>query len=550
MKPTPVCLLTLGLVSCAVDERDLDPAASAQALALEEAPPSAPAVKLVRHPEAIANRYIVVLKSGAARAGIDVDHTISRLATAHGAAVETRYAAALEGFAASMTDAAAQALADDPDVAWIEEDAVVHATAIQANATWGLDRVDQSALPLDTRFKYLNAGTGVTAYILDTGIRATHSEFTGRILPGFTSINDGQGTNDCQGHGTHVSGTVVGKVLGIAKSANVVPVRVLDCMGQGALSGIIAGLDWVAANRRLPAVANMSLGGPASAAEDTALRNVIAAGVTVVVAAGNETQDACLVSPAREPQAITVAASSNLDARASFSNFGTCVDVFAPGVDIVSASFNGDTLARTLSGTSMASPHVAGAVALYLAVNPTATPAGVAQALGAHATTGKITDLQGSPNRLLNTMFVDTTAPIATITSPAGGAMVSDSFMVSVDVADANLESVQLTIDGQAGETRTAAPFAFQVAGLALGPHTLLVTATDGAGQRTVASLQVTVSARPPAGTPGPGEQGEVTAGCSTGSGSGFAVALALALLVRRRRGEARRGAARRGEAR
>lgn len=548
MKPALACLLTLGLLSCAVDDRDADSPGLDPALdpALdrgldpvptpEGAAPGTPTTKLVRHPDAIANRYIVVLKTGARRAGIDVDHTIARLATAHGAAVETHYAAALQGFTASMTDGDARALAEDPDVAWVEEDAIVRTTAIQANATWGLDRVDQAALPLDTRFKYLNAGAGVTAYILDTGLRATHSEVVGRIQTGFTAINDGQGTNDCQGHGTHVAGTVVGKVLGIAKGANVVPVRVLDCTGQGALSGIIAGLDWVAANRRLPAVANMSLGGPASAAEDTAVRNVIAAGVTVVVAAGNDNRDACLQSPAREPQAITVAASTSADARAGFSNFGTCVDVFAPGVDILSASFSGDTLARTLSGTSQASPHVAGAVALYLAANPTATPASVAQKLVTHATTGKITDVQGSPNLMLNTMFVDTTAPVATIMSPANGATVADSFMVAAEVSDANLEAVQLVIDGQAGETRAAAPFAFQVSGLAVGPHTLVLTALDGAGQRTATSIQITVSARPPTATPGPDERGEVTAGCSTGGGSGFAVAFALGLLARRRR--------------
>jgi subtilisin family serine protease len=541
MKPALASLLVLGLAACAVDDRDprtaaLDPAPLFDEGPLDEAAPTVPPTKLVLRADAVPNRYIVVMKTGQRRAVRDLDSAIERLATTHTAEVQARYTAALEGFAASMSDADAAALAADPDVAWVEQDAVVHTTATQNAATWGIDRVDQPTLPLDTRFKYLNAGAGVTAYVLDTGLRATHQEFTGRVMPGFTAINDGQGTNDCHFHGTHVAGTIAGKVLGVAKEANVVPVRVLDCGGSGLTSGIIAGLDWVAANRRLPAVANMSLGGPASAAEDTAVRNVIAAGVPVVVSAGNDDVDACTQSPAREPQAITVAASSNIDARASFSNFGTCVDVFAPGVDITAASFAGDTLARIVSGTSQAAPHVAGAVALYLAANPTATPAAVAQALATHAHTGKITDPKGSPNLLVNTMFVDTTRPVAAIMSPASGATVAASFQVTADVDDTNLESVRLVIDGQVVETKAAGPFAFQVSGLARGAHTIAVNATDGAGLATTsATVQVTVSSQP-GQTPGPDGAGTVTAGCTAGGGSGLAVALALGLLAGRGR--------------
>jgi uncharacterized protein (TIGR03382 family) len=536
MKPAPASLLVLGLAACAVDP-DLETAT--RELAVDEGPTGAPTTKLVRQAGAVPNRYIVVMKSGSRRAQADLGSAIARLATAHAAEVQARYTTALEGFVAEMSEAAAEALAADPDVAWVEEDAVVHTTATQSNATWGIDRVDQVALPLDTRFKYLNTGAGVTAYVLDTGLRATHQEFTGRILPGFTAINDGQGTNDCQFHGTHVSGTIVGKVLGVAKDAKVVPVRVLDCMGSGLVSGIIAGLDWVAANKQLPAVANMSLGGPASAAEDTAVRNLIAAGVPVVVAAGNDNVDACTQSPAREPLAITVAASTSADARASFSNFGTCIDVFAPGVDITSASIAGDTLARTVSGTSQAAPHVAGAVALYLAANPTATPAAVAQALIAHAHTGKITDVKGSPNLLVNTMFVDTTRPVAAIMSPSNGAMLPASFQVAAAVTDANLESVQLSIDGQIVDTRAAGPFAFQVSGLALGAHTIAISATDGAGLAASTTVTVTVTSQ---AVPGPGRdpndpRGTVTAGCSSSGGAGAAMALGLlALLTGRRR--------------
>jgi MYXO-CTERM domain-containing protein len=548
MRSALACLLSLGLASCALDDRDpgepgqavqepADPADPTATPTLTDDGTVAPPVgKLMRHAEAIANRYVVVMKSGQRKARVDVDVAIERLVSAHGAVVETRYAAALQGFAATMTAADAQALAEDPEVAFVEEDFLVHTTATQTMATWGLDRVDQAALPLDTRFKYLNAGAGVTAYILDTGIRATHGEFVGRVQTGFTAINDGQGTNDCQFHGTHVSGTIAGKVLGIAKGANVVPVRVLDCMGTGALSGIIAGIDWVAANKKLPAVANMSLGGPASATEDAAIRNLVAAGVTVVVSAGNDATDACLQSPAREPLAITVAAIANTDARASFSNFGTCVDVFAPGVDIVSASNAGDNLARSVSGTSQASPHVAGAVALYLSVNPTATPAQVAQALTANATPGKVTDLQGSPNLLLNTMFVDTTPPVAAIMSPANGQTVGTAFMVSVNATDVNLETVQLAIDGQAGESKAAGPYAFQVSGLAAGPHGITVTATDGAGYKVTSSVQVTVSTTVKAN----GGDGEVvTSGCSAGGSEGsvgLVMLLGIGLVAGRRR--------------
>ena len=246
------------------------------------------------------------------------------------------------------------------------------------------------------------------AYVIDTGILASHGEFAGRVAAGFTSINDGNGTTDCNGHGTHVAGTVGGSTYGVAKGVTLVPVRVLDCAGNGTTSGVIAGVDWVTSDHAagVPAVANMSLGGGASSALDTAVINSINDGVTFAVAAGNENQNACNVSPARVASAITVGATTGADGRASYSNYGSCLDIFAPGSDITSSWFTSDTATNTISGTSMATPHVAGAAALYLQGNPGAAPAAVRDGIVNTATTGKVTGAgTGSPNRLLYSLF-------------------------------------------------------------------------------------------------------------------------------------------------
>jgi aqualysin 1 len=363
---------------------------------------------------AIPGHYIVVFNEGASAPApggggriAPGDHAgalgrAQELTRGTNAVPEFVYSAALQGFTARMSEPEAIALSRDPRVAFVEEDSIVEALVTQTNAPWGLDRIDQRNLPLSTTYTYTTTGSGVNAYVIDTGIRTTHTQFGGRAVAAFTSINDGGGAQDCNGHGTHLAGIIGGSTYGVAKRARLHAVRVLSCTGSGSTSGVIAGIDFVRTNAVRPAVVNMSLGGAPSTALDNAVNNAINAGLTVVVSAGSSNSNAANSSPARVAAAITVGASTSADARAPFSNFGAIVDLFAPGVSITSAWHTSDTATRTLSGTSMATAHVAGVAARQLQTTPGASPAAVRNRLVADATLNVLTGIPaGTANRLV-----------------------------------------------------------------------------------------------------------------------------------------------------
>jgi subtilisin family serine protease len=369
--------------------------------------------KIKKAKKPVPDSYIVVFQDRLD----DVDGAADDITKLHGGKLKHLYKSALKGFAAEMSEKEAQKVADDPRVAYVEEDGEVSIDTTQTGATWGLDRVDQRNLPLDSSYTYNTTASNVHAYIIDTGILTSHSQFGGRASVGVDEVGDGHNGIDCNGHGTHVAGTVGGSTYGVAKGVSLVAVRVLNCSGSGTNSGVIAGINWVAANAIRPAVANMSLGGGASQAVDDAVAGATNAGVTMAVAAGNgdaagNPLDACTTSPARAPSAITVSATDTTDTKASWANFGTCVDIFAPGVNITSSWYSSTTATNTISGTSMATPHVAGVAALYLATNTTATPAAVASALISNSTSGVVRNPgSGSPNRLLYSIFGGTPPP-------------------------------------------------------------------------------------------------------------------------------------------
>ncbi|GHX85069.1 alkaline serine exoprotease A precursor [Vibrio cholerae] len=372
----------------------------------------------------IKNQYIVVLKQPATIMSNDLQafqqstqRSVNALANKHALEIKNVFDSALSGFSAELTAEQLQALRADPNIDYIEQNQIItvnpiisaSANAAQDNVTWGIDRIDQRDLPLNRSYNYNYDGSGVTAYVIDTGIAFNHPEFGGRAKSGYDFIDNDNDASDCQGHGTHVAGTIGGAQYGVAKNVNLVGVRVLGCDGSGSTEAIARGIDWVAQNASGPSVANLSLGGGISQAMDQAVARLVQRGVTAVIAAGNDNKDACQVSPAREPSGITVGSTTNNDGRSNFSNWGNCVQIFAPGSDVTSASHKGGT--TTMSGTSMASPHVAGVAALYLQENKNLSPNQIKTLLSDRSTKGKVSDTQGTPNKLLYSLTDNNTTP-------------------------------------------------------------------------------------------------------------------------------------------
>jgi subtilisin family serine protease len=373
--------------------------------------------KLIKNKNKIEGQYIVVFQDRLS--DDDVDTRADDIVRNARGRKNHVYKNALKGFSAELSEKEALKIAARDDVKYVEEDGLVSIDTTQSPVTWGLDRIDQRSLPLSNSYTYTANGSGVKAYIIDTGINTAHSDFGGRAIDGYDAVDGALPAADCNGHGTHVSGTVGGNTYGVAKGVTLVAVRVLDCSGNGTDSGVVAGVNWVTSNHAAgqPAVANMSLGGGISQALDDAVNGAINDGVTFAVAAGNgdaagNPLDACNGSPSRVANAITVSATSSSDTKASWANYGTCVDLFAPGVSITSDWYSSTTATNTISGTSMATPHVTGVAAMYLSTNTSASPATVASAIINNSTTGVVVSGgTGSPNRLLYMGFIGGAPP-------------------------------------------------------------------------------------------------------------------------------------------
>ncbi|WP_203912182.1 S8 family serine peptidase [Rhizocola hellebori] len=461
-------------------------------------------------PTAVAGRFIVVLNDTGVSEATAVAAKAQDLAGRFGGQTRHVYTAGVRGFSVAMSAKQAQRMAADPAVAYVEQVQQMSITDTQNNPpNWGDDRIDQRNLPLNQAFTYpANPGQGVTVYVADTGINPNHVDFSGRVRQGTDIVDGDSNPADCHGHGTHVAGTAVGTSYGIAKKANVVAVRVLNCQGSGFDDDFIAAFNWIRTNAVKPAVVNYSIGCTSrctSQALETAVSNLISSGIQFVQAAGNASDDACFYSPQRLAAAITVGNSNSSDARNSSSNYGTCLDIFAPGTSIVSASYSNNNGSATMTGTSMASPHVAGSVALYLGANPSATPAEVRNALVNNGTTGKITSPgSGSPNVLLYTGFIGGGTP--------GNPSVSNPGNQSTAVGQA----VDLQLQASGGTT----PYTWSASGLpaglsiaaatgritgsptAAGTSNVTVTVTDSASRTGTANFTWTVTTGQPGCNP------------------------------------------------